>query len=831
MRLHDHKVSHAMQRMEITDHILRGPGTEFVKTPNHGGEMAPDTIVFHATLTPDAESAIKSFLNPETKISAHLVIGTDGDIIQMVPFNIVAWHAGRSEYRGRKGLNNYAVGIELVNEGALEKSGESFISRSGREFPEKEVLKAPHRNASAYPDNPETQEQFWQLYTEQQIDTAGEICRLLIDAYSIHTIVGHEEISPDRKTDPGPAFPLDGFRKELLPAIDFSAKESAEAAGKTKRKPKTGKKTAAKPESPPSPDPENVYARHLIEKMLHNDSWAETDLLGYELYSSAIKEMIVTPDRKTRPPLTIAVLAPWGQGKTTLMRYIERSLIKVRAEKLNEPGTAEISAAGGGRKKSSGGNTRNRLKLKDLLDLRNIEPQVKKIPFPSVWFNPWKYQSSEQIWAGMAHAVIGQLAAYLPPADREKFWFRLNLRRIDISRIRSTIHRRIFSFFVSDLSIVVILLSLLLLLLPAIGGYWLLQNSPELDSAPVKIISGLLSAIGLATPPAGKYIQSKRKILNENLKDEFNQVVREPDYEKHLGFFHEVERDVREVFDLIVDESAPAVIFIDDLDRCSPDKVVEVIEAMNLMINSSFSSKCYFIIGMDSQMVAASLDEKYQSLVDKFREEEAKYGSIGWYFLDKFIQLPIFLPILSPQKKRDLLNRMFTHQKTEYGGEIVKEEDRDAVDAYVRNKTDTKMKERVRTLFREKPDLKQRFVELNIKEIKEDSPEIIGQLTTFSPYLGTSPRSIKRFVNMFRFYYSYQELRSLEGEAFANPDSLAKWLVLSLRYPQLVRFIQWEREDKIIHSKVPEEKASRLDEIFREFRKNKKISEIGRAHV
>lgn len=812
--------------------------------------MEADTIILHATGSADLDSALKKYVDPSSKEAPHLLVDIDGSVIQFVPFNVVAWHAGKSRFRQRSGLNQYAIGIELVNSLGLERSGDTYIAATGETYDGSAVVEAEHPNASAFPDNDSAQRNYWHRYTEEQVETVREIGMLLVETYGITTILGHEEVSPDRVADPGPAFPLGELRGELAPQMGevppgevppAEERVQSKAAGTAVQSDGRHAAAAARP---------NAYARFLIEKTLHSDSWAEEDLLGYELYASAIKQMIVSPGRRTRPPLTIAVLAPWGQGKTTLMRYIERAFAEVRqngrtertgdagaGSKWNATGAVDPAAAASAASGSTPGSERSepatrrrsrsrrkrrdqspnrRLKVRDLLDLGRVELGLRPVAYPTVWFNPWKYQSSEQIWAGMAHAVVGQLVEYLSPADRERFWFKLNLRRVDVGKIRSTVHRRIISLFVSDLSLGIVLLSVALLLIPIFAAAYLV-HAGRLDPTFVRTAAGLLSFLGVSGPSVAKYLSNKHKLLSESLGDELGGIVREPDYEKKLGFFHEVERDVREVFDLIVDESAPAVIFIDDLDRCSPDKVVEVIEAMNLMINSDFSAKCYFIIGMDGQMVAASLDERYQSLVDKFREEEKKYGSIGWYFLDKFIQLPIFLPILSPEKKEDLLDRLFVQGRSRPGEPPVEKSDEATIDAYLRDKQDEEKKAQVRRLFTVKPDLRQRFVERNIEETREDSPEIVSQLTTFSPYLGTSPRSIKRFVNMFRFYYSYQELRSVEGHEFAAPDSLAKWLVLSLRYPQLVRFIQWEREDAILHSKVPEEKARRLDQLFGEF--------------
>ena len=67
---------------------------------------------------------------------------------------------------------------------------------------------ATHRN--------ESKPAYWHSYTEVQIEACRQVCELLIGKYGINLIVGHEEIAPGRKQDPGPAFPLDKFRDRLL---------------------------------------------------------------------------------------------------------------------------------------------------------------------------------------------------------------------------------------------------------------------------------------------------------------------------------------------------------------------------------------------------------------------------------------------------------------------------------------------------------------------------------------------------------------------------------------------------------------------------------------
>jgi N-acetylmuramoyl-L-alanine amidase len=77
-----------------------------------------DTIILHHTASGTTSSCVRWFENPESKVSAHYVIGKDGSIIQMVNTFYRAWHAGNSVIDGRTNVNDYSVGIEIVNTGS-----------------------------------------------------------------------------------------------------------------------------------------------------------------------------------------------------------------------------------------------------------------------------------------------------------------------------------------------------------------------------------------------------------------------------------------------------------------------------------------------------------------------------------------------------------------------------------------------------------------------------------------------------------------------------------------------------------------------------------------
>ena len=155
------------------------------------GNVVPDLIVVHGISLPprefggpwidrlftgnlpaDAHPFFREIVGPGRRVSTHVVIRRDGQIIQYVPFGARAWHAGGSEYQGRKGCNDFSIGIEL----------------------------------EGVDDIP---------YTDAQYVALARVVRALLGAYSTLStqhITGHSDIAPGRKTDPGPAFDWERFR-------------------------------------------------------------------------------------------------------------------------------------------------------------------------------------------------------------------------------------------------------------------------------------------------------------------------------------------------------------------------------------------------------------------------------------------------------------------------------------------------------------------------------------------------------------------------------------------------------------------------------------------
>lgn len=181
----------------------------YVPSPNYGGDMLEhEYLVMHYTAGTRAESSIRWLTDRQAKASAHLVIARDGSVTQLVPFNKRAWHAGRSAWSHRVGLNNYSIGIELDNAGRLMRRGTSWVNWAERTIPDEEIVQAEHRN--------ESRSSGWHTYAPEQIDSALQVARALVAHYRLIEVIGHDDIAPGRKYDPGPAFPMSSFRSSIL---------------------------------------------------------------------------------------------------------------------------------------------------------------------------------------------------------------------------------------------------------------------------------------------------------------------------------------------------------------------------------------------------------------------------------------------------------------------------------------------------------------------------------------------------------------------------------------------------------------------------------------
>ena len=146
---------------------------DFIETPSPNQDeraLPVSMLVMHYTGMLDGASAIARLADPEAKVSAHYVVAEDGQIVRMVHEDKRAWHAGKSYWRGVSDINSASIGIEIVNPG----------------------------HAHGYRN-----------FADPQIESVLQLTKQIVTRHKITrgNVVGHSDIAPARKEDPGELFP------------------------------------------------------------------------------------------------------------------------------------------------------------------------------------------------------------------------------------------------------------------------------------------------------------------------------------------------------------------------------------------------------------------------------------------------------------------------------------------------------------------------------------------------------------------------------------------------------------------------------------------------
>ena len=136
-------------------------------------------IIFHYTGMKKENQAITRLTNSKSKVSSHYLIKNNGEILTLVPDLYVAWHAGISSWKNYKSINKYSIGIEISNPG---------------------------------------HEYSYKKFSKEQVKSIIKLSTYLIKKYNIkpNFILGHSDIAPDRKKDPGEKFPWKYLSKNKI---------------------------------------------------------------------------------------------------------------------------------------------------------------------------------------------------------------------------------------------------------------------------------------------------------------------------------------------------------------------------------------------------------------------------------------------------------------------------------------------------------------------------------------------------------------------------------------------------------------------------------------
>jgi len=484
------------------------------------------------------------------------------------------------------------------------------------------------------------------------------------------------------------------------------------------------------------------------------------DALGYETYANALGDLITHPDTGT--PLAIAICAHWGMGKTTLMHYIKKRI--------------------------------------DEIGLESGERYVK------IDFNAWKYSKSEAIWAAFYSVILASVEKSLSRGRRLLFR----------GRVAKETHPVRFAAWWAGAAMLVAALAFLAYSLfspenvATTGGQELqlkeittvIENSPTPDSTTTLItrqpkpsaepffslgslslkeaiplvacLVGLISTIwglcrSLSRRILGKVKRTGTDLLPVTQADVVTYVDSVMDWLKRQ--FEREKVGIKGIRKM----PSRYVIFVDDIDRVQPNKVMQMMEAIKLFLEMP---EFVFVLAMDAKVVRQAVGGHYDFMTETADERE----KIGHDYLEKIIQIPFYLPELARSDlenlKDQLLNNIMKPIKAAPEGkgsdEKPSSEPEDTPpDESTETPTGVRPKEKQPTKAQATIDEKMKMA------VTDDEQLAVDPL--FKDGLKMSPRQVVRFWNVYllaRHIY----LRRFPATGSPKPV-FTKWIALSVRYP------------------------------------------------
>ncbi|WP_037261149.1 P-loop NTPase fold protein [Kibdelosporangium aridum] len=392
----------------------------------------------------------------------------------------------------------------------------------------------------------------------------------------------------------------------------------------------------------------------------YGDRPPTTDLLHRDAMIGALTDLIspiTTEDDDKSGPTVIALDGAWGIGKTSLVDLVVRELNSTPRPTLEAKKAKGLKVHEADRALSGRGDP---LWTKEMMPCAN--PESGDPPLITAHFEPWAHQTSEQVWAGLTTTLLGAVEKPLLPHQTpatERYWFQRNLDRVDRMRLRRALRKSCLSPLLA-VSVLALAVPLVAQMARSTDTYrlfdWVIAGSNiALLIAGIAFISGVGHSIWrYRTHPAADFLPAELFVgpVPSGTTDD---ALRDPYHNARSGQLYLAQHDVFAVLDDVKRSGHHVVVFIDDLDRCTPRTTAEVFEAINLFVTRTFPVT-RFVLCLDATTVATHLDQIYGAL--KGKPLHGDDPSPGWSFLRKLIQLPITIPPIAADRIDGLLDNL-----------------------------------------------------------------------------------------------------------------------------------------------------------------------------
>ncbi|WP_228051494.1 SUMF1/EgtB/PvdO family nonheme iron enzyme [Microcystis aeruginosa] len=564
-----------------------------------------------------------------------------------------------------------------------------------------------------------------------------------------------------------------------------------------------------------SDSPESIRNTSVSDQATNNDA------LGFEPYVIAIAEFLL--HEQTQPPLTLSVEGEWGSGKSSFMKMLEEYLRK------------------------KGGRT--------------------------VWFNAWRHDKAESVWAAFALSFIKQISTPKNWRDLPRIilgYFKLQLLRFNLEKgLFELIKALPLIIFVICASIAI---PFILIIYGVEGINELIRATTSQDVFWSKINSVfklLFTAGGVTLSGAGifagiKSLSRNFQRLLQNPKNNLIKYIEAPDYKKQSAFVEEFHEDFAKIVDAYIGNDR-VYVFIDDLDRCEHPKSADLMQAINLMIADDPS--VVFILGMDREKVAASLAVKYENILkylpsetteidpDILARRSANKGlAYGYTFIEKFVQLPFLVPQPSQSDFERFLTKIATPQPPHLPPDKSSSKffqsfwskfklalpQRNNSQKHLTSATSNQTSD-LKNLSLDNPSIEseqtekqkaraaviKRLEAIQVNNFDKDSQTVRNVIMMVAPALDYNPRRIKHFINVFRLkVYIANETGLFFEERDENDnllvpsltfEQLGKFTAISLKWPLLLSDLENDKKilAKLEEFALDEEKTKEYEESLR----------------
>jgi hypothetical protein len=294
--------------------------------------------------------------------------------------------------------------------------------------------------------------------------------------------------------------------------------------------------------------------------------------------------------------------------------------------------------------------------------LQMVDKILKENDVYPVWFNAWKYDQEDNLWSALIQTILDQTR--VSGKWYRRIWVKLKiwLNNIDVSAGSIQVVK----------SLVLILLRILLLAFSAVVVFgwasteiqaslnqlfanWFSNYPAFLAFLQSRIVQAIAAFIAFMATKPHDFV----KLFEPRLRIDFSKFRRKSSYRAHIAFLDKFREEFKGIIKL-AGGSKPVVVIIDDLDRCLPEKAIQVLEAIKLFLDVE---GCIFLLAVDRDILEKAIAVKYKDMLAIAKSVDAKPNQLaallGENYFEKIVQLPITLPPLSISQINDFVIRLY----------------------------------------------------------------------------------------------------------------------------------------------------------------------------